>query len=680
MTQVTRFWVILSSLKDIRYCFFRSELHLHLIKAQWTTFKHWNTFKTNIIKLIGHSIRYMQLMKNNSSISLLIGMSLFVSNSLAQVSEVELSNPKWLMEQSARINHKLHLSKNTKKFEKILKDSYSATEDTKEIAQGQLVYADYGLGKSQEIFLRTKDGQKKMLFSTFQIEKNNSVNIANMTVSLDEKVLAVAYSQNGSTDRYTIVVMNILDQKIIQTIENAEDSTAEWVDNNKFYYYGASTSAQYFTLPLSSAGPTKPVKKPFDTETLMAQVGNFYFIKIIDEKGLVQIVRRCGACTGTDAQEKLIGTKKIGTITLSSIENNNIFIARQLQANPTLDVFDMEGVQLLDIPLPGSGIASSVKLNDKKIEIVMSSVFKDDVTLTYDTETKAWIGGKPDEQLLSVDGIQFKSEIVEVPARDGTMVPMRITYKDSLKKDGRNPVYFRVYGGFSVEAYINSSLASNVLVMKFLKDGGIFAAPALRGGNELGEYWHTSAVLEKKKNTMFDLIDCANWLVAQNWTQPKKIIATGTSNGGLTVASAGLLSPESFGLIIPVAGVHNLLKKEVWDAAYDTGWISEYGDSRTEKARLWLDAISPISLAAKVEGKNIPDFLVITGKNDTRVNPKHSYELSRLLIEKSGNPNVYLFSPNNAGHALQRMSTQNWIGWRTQVVTWTFTYDFLGME
>lgn len=619
-------------------------------------------------------------MKNYSSLSLLIGMSLFASISWAQVSEVELSNPKWLMQQSARINHKLHLSPNTKKFEKILKDSYSATEQSKKIADGQLVYADYGLGKSQEIFLKTQDGQKKMLFSTFQIKKNNSVNIDNMTVSPDEKVIAIAYSQNGSTDRYTIIVVNIIDQKIIQTIENAEDSTAEWVDSNKFYYYGASASAQYFTLPLASAAPTKPAKKPLDTEKLIAQVGNFYFVQLIDDKGLVQIVRRCGACTDVAAKEILIGTKKSGAITLSGIQNNNIFMVRQLQSNPTLEIFDMEGVQVLDISLPASGVFSSFKLDDKKVEIIMSSVLKDDVTLTYDTESKTRVGENPDEQLLVVDGIKFKSEIVEVPARDGTIVPMRITYKESLKKDGRNPVYFRVYGGFSVEAYINSSLSSNVLVMKFLKDGGIFAAPALRGGSELGEYWHRSAVLAKKKNTMFDLIDCAKWLVSNNWTQAKKIIATGTSNGGLTVASAGLLSPESFGLIIPVAGVHNLLKKEVWDAAYDTGWSSEYGDSRTEDARLWLEAISPISLAAKSEGQNIPDFLVITGKNDTRVNPKHSYELSRLLIEKSGNPNVYLFSPNNAGHALQHMSSQNWIGWRTQVVTWTFIYDFLGMQ
>jgi len=65
----------------------------------------------------------------------------------------------------------------------------------------------------------------------------------------------------------------------------------------------------------------------------------------------------------------------------------------------------------------------------------------------------------------------------------------------------------------------------------------------------------------------------------------------------LIVASAGLLQPESFGLIIPVAGVHNLLKKEIWDAAYDTGWSSEYGDSRESDARIWLVTISPVMLA-----------------------------------------------------------------------------------
>ncbi len=252
---------------------------------------------------------------------------------------------------------------------------------------------------------------------------------------------------------------------------------------------------------------------------------------------------------------------------------------------------------------------------------------------------------------------------------------MRVTHLKNLKKDGNRPVLIEVYGGFGLDGRIDSTISKTEL--RFLSKGGIFAAPALRGGGESDGNWRQQAQLSGKHFTMDDLKASADWFT-QGWSKSNLIITTGTSNGGLTVASAGLQFPTHFGLVIPIGGVHDLLHKEMLDPKFDEGWKSEYGDSRVDWSRPYLTLLSPVELARL--GK-MPNFLIISGQADSRVNPLHSDHLYQALKkEQPKDKFVKMIQLKNSGHWLASTSYQDIVAWRTNVAKWTTIFDYLEMD
>ena len=214
----------------------------------------------------------------------------------------------------------------------------------------------------------------------------------------------------------------------------------------------------------------------------------------------------------------------------------------------------------------------------------------------------------------------------------------------------------------------------SLLNLEFLRRGGITVAPALRGGNEYGHQWHQQAILEKKPATFEDLIATARMLSSEGWTSRNKVISTGGSNGGLTVAAAALLAPDAFGLVIPHAGVLDMLAKDFLDKRFE-GWKEEYGDCNSEIDKQFLLRESPLEL---VQNQGELKFLIMDGILDTRVNPAHSLKFAAALEDFGGSPqNVLLNTLKNAGHFESSEGYQNLIGWRWNVVVWTTIADFL---
>ena len=180
---------------------------------------------------------------------------------------------------------------------------------------------------------------------------------------------------------------------------------------------------------------------------------------------------------------------------------------------------------------------------------------------------------------------------------------------------------------------------------------------------------------ENKINTYYDLAAATDKVVEDGWTSHDKIISTGTSNGGLTVAATALLFPDKFGLVIPVSGVVDLLAKDRLDGRFD-GWSYEYGSSSDDTAIPYLTAESPVE---NVSHQGNMHFLIFEGVDDTRVNIAHSLKLTAALLDHGGHPdNVQLSSFKNAGHWLAKMTYQNLIAWRAAVLQWTSVFDQVG--
>src|SRR6185295_14677711 len=123
----------------------------------------------------------------------------------------------------------------------------------------------------------------------------------------------------------------------------------------------------------------------------------------------------------------------------------------------------------------------------------------------------------------------YETERVFATSKDGTKVPVFITHKKGLVKDGSNPTMLYGYGGFD----ISEVPRFRPDVPAFLEKGGVYATANMRGGGEYGEAWHEAGMFEKKQHVFDDFIAAAEYLVRERYATPQTLGIMGGSNGGL---------------------------------------------------------------------------------------------------------------------------------------------------
>ncbi|MBL7886228.1 MAG: S9 family peptidase [Flavobacterium sp.] len=237
----------------------------------------------------------------------------------------------------------------------------------------------------------------------------------------------------------------------------------------------------------------------------------------------------------------------------------------------------------------------------------------------------------------------FETKIITYKSRDNKDVPITIVHKKGMVMDGNNPTLLSAYGGYGkVDGpYFNSGL------LWFLEKGGVYAYAEIRGGGEKGLKWHTEGKGLKKNNTFNDFIDAAEFLIRQKYTSPNKLAITGGSNGGLVVGVAMTQRPELFKLAIPVVGVFDMIKFKDYTAG--KYWTDEYGNIDNEEDFKNILTYSPYHNIK--DNVNYPATYIITGENDDRVLPFHSYKLAAKLQNREVQKNpIYLKVQSESGH------------------------------
>ena len=114
---------------------------------------------------------------------------------------------------------------------------------------------------------------------------------------------------------------------------------------------------------------------------------------------------------------------------------------------------------------------------------------------------------------------EYETKQVFYKSKDGTQVPMFLTYKKGLELKGNNPTLLYGYGGFDVS--LTPYFSTSRLI--WLEAGGVFALANIRGGNEYGEEWHQAGMLENKQNVFDDFIAAGEWLINNKYTSNKKL-------------------------------------------------------------------------------------------------------------------------------------------------------------
>lgn len=245
---------------------------------------------------------------------------------------------------------------------------------------------------------------------------------------------------------------------------------------------------------------------------------------------------------------------------------------------------------------------------------------------------------------IAFDANNYESKQVFYNSKDGTKVPMMITYKKGIKLNGKNPTLLYGYGGFNVSLMPTFSVANAV----WMELGGVYAVPNLRGGGEYGKQWHDAGTKMQKQNVFDDFIAAGEYLIKEKYTSPEYLAIKGGSNGGLLVGATMLQRPELFKVALPAVGVLDMLRYHTFTAG--AGWAYDYGTADDSKEMFeYLKGYSPLHNVKK--GVSYPATLITTGDHDDRVVPAHSFKFAaELQAKQTGNNPILIRIETNAGH------------------------------
>ncbi|MDZ7292090.1 MAG: prolyl oligopeptidase family serine peptidase [candidate division KSB1 bacterium] len=305
-------------------------------------------------------------------------------------------------------------------------------------------------------------------------------------------------------------------------------------------------------------------------------------------------------------------------------------------------VHSLDGKLENEVVLPGLGSAGGFggERDDKFVFYTFTSFTFPPTIYRYDIATKK-------TTLFRAPEIDFKPDDYETkqvfyPSKDGTKVPMFITYKKGLKRDGNNPTLLYGYGGFN----ISLTPSFNPLLIPIFEQGGVYAMANLRGGNEYGEKWHEAGMKLNKQNVFDDFIAAAEYLIAEKYTSPEKLAIQGGSNGGLLVGAVINQRPELFKVAIAQVGVMDMLRFHKFTIG--SAWVSEYGSSDNEADFKNLYRYSPLH---NIKEMKYPATLITTADHDDRVVPAHSFKYAATIQEKQRGENPVLIRiETRSGH------------------------------
>jgi len=306
--------------------------------------------------------------------------------------------------------------------------------------------------------------------------------------------------------------------------------------------------------------------------------------------------------------------------------------------------YDYSGTQIRQINLPGPGSAGGFGAKKEETELFYSFTNYTTPGSIYKMDIASGVSELFISPAIDFNSEDYTSEQVFYQSKDGTQVPMIITYKKGVKRNGKNPTILYGYGGFNISLTPSFSIVNAV----WLEQGGIYAVPNIRGGGEYGKTWHKAGTQMQKQNVFDDFIAAAEYLIDNDYTSSDYLAIRGGSNGGLLVGAVMTQRPDLMSVALPAVGVLDMLRYHTFTAG--AGWGYDYGTAEDSPEMFeYLLGYSPVHNVKP--GVSYPATMVTTGDHDDRVVPAHSFKFAAELQDKqSGAAPVLIRIETDAGH------------------------------
>ncbi len=565
-------------------------------------------------------------------------------------------------------------------------------------------YKNDGLQNQSVLYRQKEGGNSEVFLDPNSFTKDGTISLGGISFTKDGSKVAYQISEGGS-DWRKVIVMEAASKKILgDTIKDVKFSGLSWMGNDGFFYssydkpkgselsaktdqhklyyhklgtkqnddkiiFGSNEKRRYvggyvtedqkyliITAAVSTSGNElyfKDLSKPnnklttivdnFETDNyVIDSYENNLFISTNLNAPNKRVVRANVKYTEPKNWADFIPeTENVLSITTGS----GYFFAKYMKdAVSQVIQFDRSGKKVREINLPGVGTASGFggKLEDKDLYFSFTNYITPSTIYKLDPNSGSTeVYKKPN---IDFNSDNYESKQVFYTSKDGTKVPMIITYKKGIKLDGNNPTILYGYGGFNISLTPSFSITNAI----WLEQGGIYAVPNLRGGGEYGREWHDAGTQMKKQNVFDDFIAAAEYLIKNNYTTTNYLAIRGGSNGGLLVGAVMTQRPDLMRVALPAVGVLDMLRYHTFTAG--AGWAYDYGTSEQSKEMFtYLKGYSPVHNVK--EGVSYPATLITTGDHDDRVVPAHSFKFAAELQDKqTGNKPVLIRIETKAGH------------------------------
>ncbi len=567
-------------------------------------------------------------------------------------------------------------------------------------------YKNDGLQNQSVLYRKDKDGKEEVFLNPNEFSKDGTTSLGGLSFSEDGSLLAYLISEGGSDWRKLIVIKTENKEIVGDTLVDIKFSGASWNGNEGFYYSsydkpkGSELSAKTDThklyyhklntpqkedklifggipeqkyryvsgyvsddrnyLFISGANSTsgnklffKDLRKPNsdfititdnfenDTQVIDNKGSKFYLLTNLNTPNKRLVSVDASNPKSENWKDVIPETENVLSVSLAG---DYIFARYIVDAVSKVKQYDFDGKLVREVELPGVGSAAGFSSKKEEKETYFSFT-------NYNTPGKIYkmdlASGKYDlywEPKIDFNSNNYESKQVFYTSKDGTKVPMIITYKKGTKLDGKNPTILYGYGGFNISLTPSFSISNAV----WLENGGVYAVANLRGGGEYGKKWHDAGTKMQKQNVFDDFIAAAAYLIAEKYTSSDFLAIHGGSNGGLLVGATMTQRPDLIKVALPAVGVLDMLRYHTFTAG--AGWAYDYGTAAdSQEMFAYLKAYSPVHNVK--EGVQYPATMVTTGDHDDRVVPAHSYKFAAELQSKqSGNNPVLIRIETNAGH------------------------------
>jgi prolyl oligopeptidase len=440
-------------------------------------------------------------------------------------------------------------------------------------------------------------------------------------------------------------------------------------------YDGSQSTGIYYRRLASDGAPAGEVVRLFDTfdadYEFVAEIDDVFYVRTTARAPNSQLISVPAAGPAVPANWRVVVPEGKFALSEASIVGRRIFTQYLQDAHSVVQARDLEGRVLYDVQLPGIGQASGFHgdVADPETFFAYTDFLTPPSISRLDVrsgEVSLFRAPK-----IAADTSAFLTEQVFFTSKDGTRVPMFITRRRDLVKNGQAPLQLYGYGGFNVAQQPSFS----VPVLVWLEMGGVYAVANLRGGSEYGEAWHSAGTKLQKQKVFDDFIAAAEWLIAQKYTSTPKLGIRGRSNGGLLVGAVLTQRPDLFGATLPAVGVLDMLRYHT-PSANARQWSSDYGLSENEAEFRAQYAYSPLH---NVRADTCyPPTLVTTADRDDRVVPWHSYKFTaELQRAQSCNNPILLRVETRAGHGAGKPV---WMQIEDYADQWAFLTKALRMQ